>query len=405
MVAFIISFLFIFLVLENIFSPYIPFINYFDEILTIWAILICIFHKKRTKISTSDNYIIGSIGIVVLIGIFSTAIHHIQPDFGGIWRDCLAIIKFPLCYYVYYNYTSDYTKKLALKKATKFSRFLLSVILLFGFISLATRLPLLNNGFRYGLPLYTFFYTHNTFLIAAVVVMMSVLSANGINKNKKYIVFGIIILLLTLRSKAMPIAFIMILVLIIRKKEVFNIGRFKLLIISILGTFLALYVSADRIDDYFEYADTSARGAFYINGILIANKYFPLGSGFCTFASTLSGEYYSPLYFEYGMQNIWGISVDDTSYAGDTFWPNIYAQYGYIGLIFYIIMFINLIKSANNRFIFFSDKWISLMLLLLYSLSASTAESFFTNDSGVIFAMVMSIYLGGADKRIQQSKL
>lgn len=396
--------LFVFLITNNIFSNIVPEINFFDEGLTICALFTCICTHKARYILPSEKKMLWYNFVVVIIGCLSTIIYHIQPIFDGVWRDCLAIMKFPLCYYIYNNYTKDTTKENALKLGVKFTKIFIPIILLFGFINLIFHMPILNNGERYGLPLYSFFYTHNTFLIAATTAMLGVLTADGIKKNKKYIILGIIILLLTLRSKAMPVAFIMILILIIRNRGFRPIGKFRLSLFGIIGIFIALYISANRIDEYIGYADTSARGAFFINGILIANHYFPIGSGFCTFASSLSGKYYSPLYYNYNMQYIWGISEDDISYAGDTFWPNIYAQYGYLGLLAYLLMLLYLFKSINQRFSFFSDKWIAAILLFLYALSASTAESFFTNDSAVIFAMIMAIYLGDNNRNINSQQ-
>lgn len=256
--------------------------------------------------------------VVITIGCISTIYYHIQPNFAGVWRDCFAILKLPLCFYIYSNYTTEQIKEEALKSSAKFSRIFIFILFICAIINLFA--PVFNrNGVRYGFQMFGFFYTHNTFLIASVVAMMCILSADGIIKNKKHLIFSIIILILTFRSKAMPIAFLMVLILIIRKRKFQPVEKSKLWLMGIVAAFAAIYISMNRIEEYVNYADSAARGAFYINGIDIANKYFPLGSGFCTFASTLSGKYYSPLYHSYNMSSIWGITKEDTSYAGDTF--------------------------------------------------------------------------------------
>lgn len=392
--------LFVFLITNNIYHSAIPGLNYFDEGLTIFALLLCIISRKKKEILKADKNVIKSITIVISIGAFSTYIYHIQPHFAGVWRDCLAIIKFPICYYIYNNYIDNYTKEIALRYAVRFSRIFIFVLFIFGLINLIYHIPSFNDGTRYGFPLYGFLYTHNTFMITATVGMTGILMADGIKKNTLIIFYAVIVLILSFRSKAMPIAFLVLLILLfVYKKNFFSTSKIKILSILIIVIFVAIYFSLERINEYIYYAELSARGAFYINGIDIANRFFPLGSGFCTFASSLSGQYYSPLFYEYHMQNIIGITENDISYSGDTFWPNIYAQYGYLGLTAYITMLYYIFKSINQRFIYLSDKWLGAMTLFLYTLSASTAESFFTNDSAVIFAVILSIYIGKNTKQ------
>lgn len=95
-----------------------------------------------------------------------------------------------------------------------------------------------------------------------------------------------------------------------------------------------------------------------------------------------------------------GLTEDDHSYAGDVFWPNIYAQYGYLGLAVYVLMLFYLFKSLSSRFQLLSNQWIGAISIYIYSISAAFAESFYTNDSGVIAAVILSMYMG-KDKNIE----
>lgn len=387
--------LFVFLILNNIFQSIIPGLNYLDEALTIFALYLYIVHPKGTVLNKYDKNITKATIVVLLIGIISTYCYHIQPNFSGIWRDFLAIIKFPLCYCIYNNYVKVQTKEMALKYAISFSRVFISILFVCGLINLIHHIPLFNDGERYGLPIYGFLYSHNTFMITAIIGMIGILMADGITKHTKTILYAVIVLILSLRSKALPIAFLVLFILILKhKNKYFQTSKIKFWSLIIISALIAIYFSIDRINEYIYYANMSARGALYIFGIDVANRFFPLGSGFCTFASYLSGLYYSPLYYEYGMQGILGLTEDDISFSADTFWPNIYGQYGYIGFAAYLMMLYYFFKSLNARFLYFSDKWLGSMILMLYALSASTAEAFFTNDSAVIFAIILSIYLG-----------
>ena len=69
----------------------------------------------------------------------------------------------------------------------------------------------------------------------------------------------------------------------------------------------------------------------------IFKDYFPFGSGFGTFASHASAVYYSRLYYDYGISNIFGLQPDAPDFVSDTYFP-VLAQFGVVGacLFFYL---------------------------------------------------------------------
>ena len=91
-------------------------------------------------------------------------------------------------------------------------------------------------------------------------------------------------------------------------------------------------LAKDKVAYYFSYGLTAARPALYLVGLRIVRDFFPIGSGFGTFASSLSGEYYSSLYGNYGISGVMGLTQTDYSYMADVFWPYIYGQLGVLGL-------------------------------------------------------------------------
>ena len=93
--------LFIFLITENIYEKFIPGINFFDEIITIVAIFKILSNIKAFQHFKLEKKIIRYLSMILLIGCLSTLIYHVQPQFGGIWRDFLAVSKFPICYFAF----------------------------------------------------------------------------------------------------------------------------------------------------------------------------------------------------------------------------------------------------------------------------------------------------------------
>ena len=106
------------------------------------------------------------------------------------------------------------------------------------------------------------------------------------------------------------------------------------------------YVTRDFADDQADEelppgadGDTSpqARIALYRGSAEIGADYFPLGAGLGRYASWMSRVDYSPLYEEYGLSTIKGLTPDDPRFATDTFWPQILGETGVLGLAAYVV--------------------------------------------------------------------
>ena len=98
------------------------------------------------------------------------------------------------------------------------------------------------------------------------------------------------------------------------------------------------------------------------------------------------------------METVYGIEFNGTNperYWNDTFWPSIYTQGGYLGLVFYALMLVFIFREFY--FVFSKYKKSNKQALLIifgYAFIASLLESFFTNDSGVTMALVLVIVFG-----------
>ena len=195
----------------------------------------------------------------------------------------------------------------------------------------------------------------------------------------------------------------MVMVLLLGKKIINNffawfsgglkMKRSYLIIGTVCIGLIGFLIGKDKVQYYFSYGLSSARPALYITGIKIAIDFFPFGSGFGTFASSLSGKYYSNIYEQYGISNVDGLRRMKYAYMADAFWPYIYGQFGYIGLICYAKLLINLFK-AHLRGLTNQDEAIAALILWVYALFSSTAETFFTNATAVQFALILSLFIG-----------
>lgn len=391
--------LFLFLLIANYLQMMIVGVNYYDEVIAIVAFFFIIRYRKEWKVLES-NYkkIMLCISIILLIGCLSTIRYHIQPQFSGVWRDMLAVSKFPICYYAFSLYAQHVNLSIINKKVVPIAKIFILVCFTLGVTTYVIKDHLegiLYHGERYGLPLYDMGFSHNTFLIAAIFMCLAVLIAEGVKKNAFFIFFGVSCVFFTLRSKPMlAIAFLAFAWFIRRRKSIIRFTKTNIVFYSTIIVILTYFLAASQIKTYVGYGESAARGACYFYGVDIAHKFFPLGSGFCTFSSSLSGKYYSPLYYDYNLSQMEGLTPENYNYAADTFWPNIYSQYGWIGLLFYFMMLFFMLRSIHKRFIPLSDQWVAGMFLLLYCFSAAFAEAIYTNSTAVDYALILTLFIG-----------
>lgn len=84
-----------------------------------------------------------------------------------------------------------------------------------------------------------------------------------------------------------------------------------------------------------EYGNSSkppARTALYQGSVRLANDRFPGGGGFGSFGTPVAFDNYSPVYYAYGFDSIYGLEPRIGNFASDTFWPAVIGQAGWLGL-------------------------------------------------------------------------
>src|SRR6185436_21024610 len=90
----------------------------------------------------------------------------------------------------------------------------------------------------------------------------------------------------------------------------------------------------------------NARSALYHTSILIARDHFPLGTGLATFGSHASKLFYSRVYSDYGISEVYGLSPRDSNFITDTFWPMVAGEGGVICLLAYAGFFWLLLAAS-----------------------------------------------------------
>ena len=351
--------------------PGVPIFNYVDELLTL-IILPYVIMNFRALLQKSRLVIIGAIGFL-LIGLVSTYLSELSRPLIAIVSDFFTFIKFPITY-LYFRYL--FTKQ----NSTYFLNIL--YILSKFVVVIAFICCLLNYSFelgmtydiRFGIGSFQFIYNNPGFFLALMVACYSLINYSNNSGDLKYKILAILNMIATLRSVAFGvIALLLVLSVFIGRN--LRLYHLFILIPSII------FVGNGAISTYFGDLETP-RKLLFQGGIKVFQKFFPLGAGFASYGSNAAYMYYSPLYFQFGFHHIWGLNLEYGNIANDNFWPMIFAQFGFIGSIFYILMMMAIMKDLFIKSMY-KNQVVSLSLIIGYLLISSVGANIITGVLGV----------------------
>jgi hypothetical protein len=161
---------------------------------------------------------------------------------------------------------------------------------------------------------------------------------------------------------------------------------------------IAILVS-DTVNSYFDpLAPTAARTVLYLTGVDLANRSFPFGAGFGRFGGYASQLFYSPVYDDYGISALYGLSPTTPYYLQDTYWPHVVGETGWIGGLVAAGMIVLLWRGVIRVALSHRDKWVQAMalgagILLLEAVLESAAAPIF---EGTLFAFAIAVPVGMA---------
>ena len=196
---------YVFLLVFNLITSKVN-LSYFDELLFLLLLFVSIVITiKNKKIMMSRTFIcIAKYFLVILfIGLLSNICFNYCNNTIIIIKDIIINFKFIFTYllgtYIFCNYKS----KRLYRNILSISKIYLIIIFIFGIISMFANIGM-GSDLRFGFRSYKFLYSHYTFLVFNVIILLSVISTS--KKCLFYDIIGIVILIMTLRTKALMFA-------------------------------------------------------------------------------------------------------------------------------------------------------------------------------------------------------
>lgn len=322
------------------------------------------------------------------IGAVSSLVFRYQRPVPVLIDAIVVINKFMVGYLTAYVYCCLHPDRLSqrLIGAARLITVLLFVIAVHDLVMT----PFFPRGeYRYFTQSLALMFPHSTYLSAAMVTLLVLLGyTDKDNRNIPFMVMATFIGMMTLRGKA--IAFFAVYWMMYLCLITFRIRNLTALIA--LGAIASIIIGYEQISDYFLTTTRfSPRQILLKDSIPLAVEHFPLGTGFGTFGSTIAAQNYSPLYVQLGYPGLDGMSPENTAYLTDSFWPEIFAQFGLIGTLLFvgvlILFVIYSIKALKKNLL----AGFSMLMILINMLINSTAESSFFNPASFLLFIIFGL--------------
>ena len=250
--------------------------------------------------------------------------------------------------------------------------------------------------YRYGIKSTVLFYGHPTYFAGICAFLIAVMTIYHVNKYRVYILMDLVMMVFTLRSKAIVSAIVYILLYIIVKKLHGKLKVWQIVIVGIIGVACAW----SQIYFYFiNLRGQSARSVMLLTSFLVMRDYFPIGTGFATYASHSAAVNYSPVYSKYGFELMYELrNSTEGTFFDDQFWPIIFGQTGVIGTICYIYILVFLFKRIQKLYKTNADAYMGGLFVFIYLLISSIAEPAFNNSVAIPLAMAIVIAMKKANE-------
>jgi len=358
--------------------------SYADEIIVLILIFWALFARDEKKVGLDECKSLIALGFLCVLGLIGNFVFGYQSSTFAIVVDLFTCVKIFVAYY---------SARIVLRGRGRCLRAFQVVgkIFLFaavcGLILHVLGVVQLGSGrVMFGIPCYQFIFSHPTNLAAYCVGFAALMFVDEKPKTG-WLILACVVLVSTQRAKAIAMAFVLLFFLFYSaaKRDDRKPSKFVFLFLGAGAIFLGM----DQIQEYF-LTSTAARSLLMQDGLAIAGQLFPLGSGFATFGTYMSGEYYSPLYYEYGLNTVWGLWPSNPVFVSDSFWPAIMAQFGFIGLVVLVYLLVETGKSIAADAAKKGIRFAAFGTIPIYLLILSTSDASFFNFYGPFYALTIA---------------
>lgn len=363
---------------------YVVNFDWSDEILTV-ALLGYAFMKQRFLVTDKGRKteINIYIGLMVFYLAYSFFIKITTPR--GILLDFMQQLRPYAVFYLTWMMAPDFSPKQ--KKRIKW----IMLLSFFGYLIAFKFKPSLVTPYGSG-------ESAALGQIALCCAMIYYLFSKQTKRNRNIAILIMLLGLVSGKSKYFGECVVFIALVIFVKSKINFTSVSTLLKVTALGCVVIFFTwtkfKAYYVEGFQDDAQEMARPLTYETGMKIMFKdYIPFGSGLGSFGTAAAAKEYSPLYYKYQLDNVWGLNPENPMFLADAFYPTL-AEFGVVGLFFFLWFWKRRLWEANkiHNLIYYR---MALMCILALALE-STADSSYLSGKGMGYFMILALCLNSA---------
>lgn len=380
--------------LEGIWDPF----SYIDEIAALLGVLYIVWEniaKKKSVFPKCMSTVTVFLTVFSVAGLLGNIVYQYQP-LKCVIIDLYTNLKFFFAILTGFTICSALGIEYVKEQANRHGRIIVGA--LFALFLLDRMLNIWPLGIRYGIRSAVLFYAHPTYLAGAAAFLAAMLLACYERKNVPFLAMSMIMLVFTMRSKAFASAAVFVAVyvfFVLLNRKV----RFWHIVIAVTG---CVIIAWPQISYYFiELGGKSTRSVMHSVAFQIAGDYFPIGTGFGTYASAEASKSFSPVYDLYNFEYLLRFEVNRQwlFFLNDTFWPIIIGQTGVMGTAAYVVALSILFAKCWKLQDIYVEFFAAVLYVWFHLMICSTAEPAFNNSTAIPMAILMGIALHILEKR------
>lgn len=363
-----------------------------DEILTV-ALLGYAFMKQRflVKDKGRTTEINIYIGLMIFYLVYSLLIQ--VTTFRGVYLDLLQQLRPYAVFYLTWMMAPDFSSKQ--KKRIKW----VMLFSFFGYLILFKIKPSVVTPYGGG-------ESAALGQIALCCAMVYYLFSKQTKRNRNIAILIMLLGLISGKSKYFGECVVFITLMMFVKSKINFTSVSTLLKVAALGCVVIFFTwtkfNAYYVAGFQDDAQEMARPLTYETGMEIMFKdYIPFGSGLGSFGTAAAAKEYSPLYYDYKLDMVWGLTPENPMFLADAFYPTL-AEYGIVGLFFFLWFWKRRLWECNKipNIVYYR---MALMAILALALE-STADSSYLSGKGMGYFMVLALCLNSGRQQMNCSK-
>ncbi|MBC1499781.1 hypothetical protein HB943_04130 [Listeria weihenstephanensis] len=373
-----------------------PIFGYADEIIVflfIGAALIKVFFLEKRETRVIDGWMITTFVLCSVLAIVAFMPNVFVSSHNIFWMQVYTFfgtIKFLLLFYSGRILLQD----VSMVRTIPWMKVVAWSFTIVGMTSYVVNLvfPIMEKfDVRFGIATYSYGFGHPAPFSMVVILLAAMMVFFSFFEQKRlpyvYLMLNMLLILTAGRSTAIGIYLCFFLLLWILP----YIKRPPIVAFMVLGAFL-VWFSWDRIMNQFGADNTEARGLLLRTSVEIAKEHSPFGAGLGMFGSHASRLVYSPLYNDYHLSHVWGLTAFNPAFITDSYWAMIIGETGFLGAILLLLLFLVtmllILRLTNGDF--------KLKLLVIfpfvYALFTSPVDTLLASGS-VVSVMLLVLYL------------